>query len=99
MKPSILCPVDFSAASRAALAYAAAIAEHFGSELVVMTANDPLLAEAAAMDSSPARVRADTLAELTRFFAAAVERRLKGGVVVFEIATGQPAPERSWPGG
>ena len=93
MKPSILCPVDFSAASRAALAYAAAISDHFGSELVVMTANDPLLAEAAAMDSSPARVRDETLGELKRFFAGAVERRLKSGDAVFEVATGHPAPE------
>lgn len=93
MQPSILCPVDFSAASRAALAYAAAICEHFGSALVVMTANDPLLAEAAAMDSSPARVREETLAELKRFFAEAVDRRLKGVEVIFDVATGQPAPE------
>ncbi len=93
MKPSILCPVDFSAASRAALAYAAAICGHFGSELVVMTANDPLLAEAAAMDSSAARVRDETRAELKRFFAEAVERRIKGGEVVFDVATGEPAPE------
>lgn len=93
MKPSILCPIDFSAASRAALGYAAAICEHFGSELVVMTANDPLLAEAAAIDTSPARVRDETLVELKRFFNQGVERRLNGVKVVFEVATGQPAPE------
>ena len=93
MKPSVLCPVDFSTASRAALLYAAALAEHFGSELVVMTANDPLLAEAAAMDSTPARVREETRTELKRFAAQTVERRLKGSEIVFEVATGQPAPE------
>ncbi len=45
---SILCPVDFSANSRAALRYAAALARHSGCHLVVVYVNDPLLAIAAA---------------------------------------------------
>jgi universal stress protein A len=93
MTASILCPVDFSAASRTALLYAAAIAEHFGSALVVMTANDPLLAEAAAMDAGHARVRDDTRRELERLFSETLERPLKGASVAFEVATGAPGPE------
>ena len=42
---SILCPVDFSDSSRAALRYATAIAGHCRAELTVMTVEDPLLAE------------------------------------------------------
>jgi nucleotide-binding universal stress UspA family protein len=42
--PSILCPVDFSEASRSALRYAAAIAARMHASLTVMTVEDPLLA-------------------------------------------------------
>jgi nucleotide-binding universal stress UspA family protein len=43
---SILCPVDFSDASAGALRYAAAIAEHFGARVIVLTVEDPLLTTA-----------------------------------------------------
>lgn len=92
-KPSILSPVDFSDASATALQYAAVLAEQFGSELVVMTAIDPLLAEAAAMGTSQACVRQDTLASLRQFFAAAVDRVPAGVSVVFETPTGKPHDE------
>jgi nucleotide-binding universal stress UspA family protein len=48
VRPSILCPVDYSDASAGALRYAAAIAEHFAARLIVLTVEDPLLT--AAMD-------------------------------------------------
>src|SRR5690606_10699058 len=48
MRRAILCPVDFSDASRGALRFAAAISQHFGTRLVVITVDDPLLTEAAA---------------------------------------------------
>jgi nucleotide-binding universal stress UspA family protein len=44
--PSVLCPIDYSDASAGALRYAAAIAEHFGARLVVLTVEDPLLTTA-----------------------------------------------------
>ena len=47
VRPSILCPIDFSDASAGALRYAAAIASHFGTRLIVLTVEDPLLTEAA----------------------------------------------------
>ncbi|MGE0448202.1 MAG: universal stress protein [Vicinamibacterales bacterium] len=43
VRPSILCPVDFSDASAGALRYAAAIAEHFVTRLIVLTVENPLL--------------------------------------------------------
>ena len=46
-RPTILCPIDFSIASRGALRYAIAIAEHFGARLTLLTVSDPLLNEAA----------------------------------------------------
>jgi nucleotide-binding universal stress UspA family protein len=42
VRPSILCPVDYSDASAGALRYAAAIAEHFVTRLIVLTVEDPL---------------------------------------------------------
>lgn len=46
LRPTILCPIDFSSASAGALKYAAAIAGYFGTRLIVMTVEDPLLTEA-----------------------------------------------------
>ena len=43
VRPSILCPIDYSDASAAALRYAAAIAEHFFARLLVLSVEDPLL--------------------------------------------------------
>jgi nucleotide-binding universal stress UspA family protein len=42
IRPSILCPIDYSDASAAALRYAAAIAEHFFTRLIVLNVEDPL---------------------------------------------------------
>lgn len=44
--PSIVCPIDYSDASAGGLRYAAAIADHFGAKLIVMTVEDPLLTTA-----------------------------------------------------
>src|SRR5262245_42305885 len=46
VRPSILCPIDYSDASAGALRYAAAIAEHFVTRLIVLTVEDPLLTTA-----------------------------------------------------
>jgi len=43
---SILCPIDYSDASAGALRYAAAIADHFGARLIMLTVEDPLLTTA-----------------------------------------------------
>ena len=59
MTSSVLCPIDFSESSRAALRQAGAIASHCGSPLTWLAVNDPLLNEAAeltgehAMNTSP----------------------------------------------
>ena len=49
IRPSILCPIDYSGASAAALRYAAAIAEHFFTRLIVLSVEDPLLTTARAL--------------------------------------------------
>ena len=47
VRPSILCPIDFSEGSAGALRYAAAIASYFATRLIVLSVEDPLLTEAA----------------------------------------------------
>jgi nucleotide-binding universal stress UspA family protein len=93
MAPVILCPVDFSEASRGALRYGAALAEHFGASLVLMTATEPLLAEAAAMETSASRFRSSTLEALRTFLAESIDRPLPGVPVSYESAIGKPDAE------
>ncbi len=46
MRPTILCPVDFSTASAGALRHAAAIAGYLPTRLIVLTVEDPRMTEA-----------------------------------------------------
>lgn len=89
MAPAILCPVDFSDASRGALRYGAVLAEHFGARLLVMTATDRLLAESAAMETTPARFRSETLEALRSFFAESIDRSLPVVSISFASAIGK----------
>jgi hypothetical protein len=47
IRPSVLCPIDFSDPSRGALRYGAAIAEHFYAGFTVLAVTDRFLAHAA----------------------------------------------------
>jgi nucleotide-binding universal stress UspA family protein len=67
-KPVVLCPIDFSEACCGALRYAAAVAEHFQSELLIATVNDPLLADADAMTAEEGHLAHETLREMERFY-------------------------------
>ena len=93
-RPSVLCPVDFSEASRSALYHAAAIADHFGAVLTVLAVDDPLLAEVAASTGRVPSMPDETRAELHRFAAGvldAPEHHAKK--VDFRAVVGQPARE------
>lgn len=94
LRPSVLCPIDFSDNARGALRYAAAIAAHFQSPLTLLAVNDPLLVEAAELASGAPQLASDTRRELERFFTHAFERPRQPPVAPqYEIATGKPAPE------
>jgi nucleotide-binding universal stress UspA family protein len=94
LRPSVLCPVDFSNASRIALRYATAVAEHFSARLVLVTVNDPLMTEAAALTLGPGWLPEDADHELRRFFDETFEHRSTGPIeLVCEVGTGKPAPE------
>jgi universal stress protein A len=93
-RPSVLCPVDFSDASRGALRYAAAIAAHFGATVTAVTVNDPILAETADIrlgsDWLATQCRRELKSFLADTFPAASLERLE---VRYEVATGKAAPE------
>jgi nucleotide-binding universal stress UspA family protein len=94
VRPSILCPIDFSEPSRAALRYAASIAEHFQARLTVLTIDDPLLHEAADIALGPAWLTGDSRKELERFVAHTFEHRPGGFIDMrLEVITGKPAEE------
>ena len=93
-KPLVLCPVDFSESCCGALRYAAALAEHFQSELVIVTVDDPLLNDAVSMTAGGGRLAQETARELERFYHATfVDRPPPIAHPRFESAVGNPALE------
>jgi universal stress protein A len=63
---SILCPIDFSMQSRAALRYAVSVAGRTGGRVTVMYADDPMLAAAAAAGYDETLLKKATMSELRR---------------------------------
>lgn len=91
--PSVLCPVDFSEASRVALCYAAAVADHFGAKLIVLAVDDPLLVEVAA-STGMTSLTEETTQELRRFAGDALTQYSGGAKTVeYHVAVGKPATE------
>ncbi len=94
VRPSILCPIDFSEASAGALRYAATIATHFGTRLIVLAVEDPLLTEALDLGTGVMWSPEDCKREMKQFASkifgqqAPVLARLE-----YEVAVGKPAPE------
>ena len=74
---SILCPVDFSGPSRAALRHAAAIARRDRATLVVLYVNDPLLVASAAAALNDRQVVERSARGLTAFIARAIAARAR----------------------
>ena len=90
----ILCPVDFSSQSRAALRYAAAAAAGRGGRLTVLFVDDPLLAAAAAAAHDPRLQARTAIAELGRFVAPTIRAAgLPAARVRLLVAVGDPAGE------
>src|SRR5262245_61356274 len=94
VRPSILCPVDYSDASAGALRYAAAIAEHFVTRLIVLTVEDPLLTTARDVGTGNHWTSDQSEDELTRF----VTDTFAGDAALIamcecDVAVGKPAAE------
>jgi nucleotide-binding universal stress UspA family protein len=90
---SILCPIDFSDPSRGALRYAAVAAAYAGESLTLLTVNDPLLEQAAAMASGRGSLAAAARRELEQFYNDTFSGRLPAISVEFAVATGKPDVE------
>jgi nucleotide-binding universal stress UspA family protein len=89
-----LCPIDFSDASRGALRYAAALAEHFYAGLIVLTVDDPFLTEAAASALGPGWMKTQTQQALEKFVEDAFPtRKPRLRELRLTAETGQPAVE------
>jgi nucleotide-binding universal stress UspA family protein len=90
---SILCPVDFSGHSRAALQHAAAVAARSGGQLTALFVSDPLLvAAAAAAAYNRTALEQTSEAELRAFVKRAIGSSSKAVRVVCSVVQGD-APE------
>jgi nucleotide-binding universal stress UspA family protein len=93
VRPSILCPIDFSEASASALRYAAAIAEHFVTRLIVLSVEDPLLTTAMDLGTAAHWTPEISEREMARF----VSRVFGGDTarfgVEYDVAVGKPPVE------
>ena len=88
---SILCPVDFSDESALALGWAVALAAGAGSRLTVLTAVDPLLAEAAKVRLGVDLVKSDAEPALRDFAKEALREDLPlSARVRLEARIGEP---------
>jgi nucleotide-binding universal stress UspA family protein len=92
--PSVLCPVDFSEPSRIALAYAGAIADHFGARLTVLAIDDPFLADAARSAGLVPSLADETMRELRRVCDSVLGHANTGPKdLQLRVTVGKPAPE------
>ena len=87
---SILCAIDFSKTSAAALRYAAALARDRGARLSVVFAVDPLLSAAAAAAYDSRRLAHTAKQDLKRFVRATLGPQAAGTVDVL-VGIGKPS--------
>jgi len=94
VRPSILCPIDYSDASAGALRYAAAIAEHFVAHLLVLTVEDPLLTAAMDLGAGVHWTRDLSERELSKFVTHTFgEDSAALAMCEYDVAVGKPSGE------
>jgi nucleotide-binding universal stress UspA family protein len=94
VRPSILCPIDYSDASAGALRYAAAIAEHIVARLIVLTVEDPLLTSAIDLGTGVIWSREDSEREIAKFVTKTFGADdVALGMCEYDVAVGKPAAE------
>ena len=94
LQPAILCPIDFSDASRGALRYARVIAEHFGARLLALTVEDPLLTEAVDLSTGVQWDPDDARDGVEEFVRSVLGNEpLAAGSVAYAVAVGKPADQ------
>ena len=91
VRPSVLCPVDYSPASTAALRFATALAEHFVTRLIVMAVRNVRPEE---VEREAAALRRGDERALTAFIRATFGKRSNAEALCeYELAAGTPAAE------
>lgn len=94
VRPSILCPIDYSDASAGALRYAAAIARHFVTRLIVLTVEDPLLTAAMDLETGVQWNRQSSEREIAGFAARVFEDDEDAlALCEYDVAVGKPSVE------
>jgi nucleotide-binding universal stress UspA family protein len=94
MRPSILCPIDYSEASAGALRYAAAIAEHFLTRLIVLVVEDPMLTTALDLGSGIHWTRETSEQEAAGFVSSVFgEDAAALAMCEYDVAVGKPPVE------
>ena len=94
IRPSILCPIDYSEASSGALRYAAAVAEHFVARLIVLTVEDPMLTAALDLGTGSHWTREASETEIARFVAHAfADDPEMVAICEYDVAVGKPPVE------
>ena len=93
VRPSILCPVDFSDASAGALRYAAAIAAPYGARILILTVENPLLSNGVDLGAGIVWSADDCKRELARFASKALGPEAAVVPLEFQVAIGKPATE------
>lgn len=91
MSRTILCPVDFSAASRGAVRYALAAAEYASASVTLLLVHDRTLAEAAELKMGAGWLAARGERELKRFLTEATSDRPGAIEVRLIVDSGKPA--------
>jgi nucleotide-binding universal stress UspA family protein len=94
VRPSVLCPIDLSEGSASALRYAAAVASHFATRLIVLTVEDPLLTEARDLGTGVVWDANECKREMACFAADSLGKDWPGlARLEYDVAVGKPAPE------
>ena len=94
VRHSILCPIDYSDASAGALRYAAAIAGHFGTRVVVLGVEDPLLTTAMDLGTGGRWTRELSEHEITQFLSGVFGGNAPAlAMCDREVAVGRPPAE------
>jgi len=90
--PTVLCPVDFSDASRVALRFAGTIAAHFRARMIVLAVEDPLLTEAIGLGTGVVWDPEETRKELEHFVTRALQAQAAHSLDLhYQVAVGTPA--------
>jgi nucleotide-binding universal stress UspA family protein len=97
-RPVLLCPIDFSEQSRAALRYAMAIGDHFAARVVLLTVEHPLLVDPLHVGQATATDTTSALSDSEEHLRTFVEKMWPprvpdGSELDFRVAFGQPARE------